>query len=180
MALIECLECGKEISEKAHSCPKCGAPTATPKKINNIQTLLRVVGVILTEFQYMEELLKIYLGECYIFIESEVSEIIPFKYSRTDVEKDSLRRLIDKFEKVNNNADLLALLRQLTKVRNDVAHRGIMFKLHKTGDSEYLNSELESYNEHRREVERCSELLLDELTQMEKRRDEKTLTIPEK
>ncbi len=27
MALIECLECGKEISDKAESCPNCGAPT---------------------------------------------------------------------------------------------------------------------------------------------------------
>jgi hypothetical protein len=180
MALIECLECGKEISDEAEFCPNCSYPYPTPKIINNIQVLLRVLGTILTEFQYMEELLKMYLSDCYILIKSEVSEIIPFKYSRTDVETNSLRRLIDKFEKVNNNTGLLALLRQLTKVRNDVAHRGIMFKLHKTGDSEYLNSELESYNEHRREVERCSELLLDELAQMEKRRDEKTLTIPDK
>lgn len=27
MALINCLECGKEISDKAESCPNCGCPT---------------------------------------------------------------------------------------------------------------------------------------------------------
>ncbi|MDD5207245.1 MAG: zinc ribbon domain-containing protein [Desulfobacterales bacterium] len=27
MSLIQCAECGKEISDKAASCPHCGAPT---------------------------------------------------------------------------------------------------------------------------------------------------------
>ena len=31
MALISCTECGKEISEKAKSCPFCGAPTTFAK-----------------------------------------------------------------------------------------------------------------------------------------------------
>jgi len=31
MALISCTECGKEISDKAKSCPFCGAPTAFVK-----------------------------------------------------------------------------------------------------------------------------------------------------
>jgi hypothetical protein len=28
MALIKCSECGKQVSEKASACPKCGAPIA--------------------------------------------------------------------------------------------------------------------------------------------------------
>ncbi|WP_043807453.1 zinc ribbon domain-containing protein [Desulfatibacillum aliphaticivorans] len=32
MALISCEECGEKISEKAESCPKCGAPTKAGKK----------------------------------------------------------------------------------------------------------------------------------------------------
>ena len=31
MALIECYECGKEISDKAPSCPHCGAPQLVSK-----------------------------------------------------------------------------------------------------------------------------------------------------
>jgi len=38
MALIHCTECNKEISDKAATCPHCGAPTATapssPKTID--------------------------------------------------------------------------------------------------------------------------------------------------
>ncbi|WP_414492036.1 zinc-ribbon domain-containing protein [Stenotrophomonas maltophilia] len=30
MALISCVECGKQISDKASSCPSCGAPAALP------------------------------------------------------------------------------------------------------------------------------------------------------
>ncbi len=32
MALINCSECGKEISNKAELCPDCGAPTKIGKK----------------------------------------------------------------------------------------------------------------------------------------------------
>lgn len=32
MALIKCPECGKEVSERAVSCPNCGCPIATVQK----------------------------------------------------------------------------------------------------------------------------------------------------
>lgn len=62
MALINCPECGKEISDQAATCPNCGNPissSATPKtevKKRNIQKLLAVlltfislIGLIATE-----------------------------------------------------------------------------------------------------------------------------------
>ncbi len=36
MALIECEECGKDVSDKAASCPGCGNPIATPDSILDI------------------------------------------------------------------------------------------------------------------------------------------------
>lgn len=32
MALIECPECGEEISEKAEACPNCGVPLSPPRE----------------------------------------------------------------------------------------------------------------------------------------------------
>ncbi|RVS47000.1 zinc-ribbon domain-containing protein [Citrobacter freundii] len=32
MALIKCKECGEQVSDKAASCPKCGAPIAKKNK----------------------------------------------------------------------------------------------------------------------------------------------------
>ena len=37
MALIQCKECGKEISDQAAACPACGAPLALPKKPNALE-----------------------------------------------------------------------------------------------------------------------------------------------
>ena len=42
MALIECYECGKEISDKAPTCPNCGAPqrlSSSNKFLNNFANL---------------------------------------------------------------------------------------------------------------------------------------------
>lgn len=57
MALTECLECGKEISDQAISCPNCGNPMngvqtieATGKKYKAIQAVgfvLVLIGVLL-------------------------------------------------------------------------------------------------------------------------------------
>jgi DNA-directed RNA polymerase subunit RPC12/RpoP len=33
MALIKCSECGKEVSDKATSCPNCGAPIAAKEAV---------------------------------------------------------------------------------------------------------------------------------------------------
>ena len=60
MALIKCAECGKQISDKANTCPNCGCPLKkekrkeTIKKVVNknskmvrIWTIIIIVGVIL-------------------------------------------------------------------------------------------------------------------------------------
>ena len=41
MALIKCLECGKDISDKASACPHCGNPTTT-KGVQPIETVTRI------------------------------------------------------------------------------------------------------------------------------------------
>lgn len=55
MALIACPECGSEVSDKAPTCPRCGAPIA-PAKLANVPTsrrrvrtvvILSVAGVVL-------------------------------------------------------------------------------------------------------------------------------------
>lgn len=55
MALIKCKECAKEISDKATTCPNCGAPTNSKvfnanidvnTKINNKQAIYIIMGII--------------------------------------------------------------------------------------------------------------------------------------
>ena len=52
MALIKCYECGKEISDKAPSCPQCGAPKLVAgnkevkaKKAINVKQYLKPIGI---------------------------------------------------------------------------------------------------------------------------------------
>ena len=52
MALIKCYECGKEISDKAPSCPQCGAPKLVAankgsgsKKTPNLAKYLKPIGI---------------------------------------------------------------------------------------------------------------------------------------
>ena len=37
MALIKCSECGKEISDKATTCPNCGSPTVSSEKAKKLK-----------------------------------------------------------------------------------------------------------------------------------------------
>ena len=52
MALIDCHECGKKISNEAQSCPSCGAPasapqSAAPRKFSGGLKLSAYAGIVL-------------------------------------------------------------------------------------------------------------------------------------
>ena len=43
MALIKCSECGREVSDKAESCPQCGAPIASALETEAAGIKLRTI-----------------------------------------------------------------------------------------------------------------------------------------
>ena len=47
MALIKCSECGKEVSDKAASCPNCGAPI---KALTNDVIMIQLTETPLNPF----------------------------------------------------------------------------------------------------------------------------------
>lgn len=60
MALIKCLECGKEISDKADKCPSCGCPVEAQrfeneknKKYKNNFSLIAVFAIIILAIMIM-------------------------------------------------------------------------------------------------------------------------------
>lgn len=53
MALINCNECNQEVSDKAVSCPKCGAPIATAQEI-------KAAGVRLSTVQETSKKFKLH------------------------------------------------------------------------------------------------------------------------
>ncbi len=64
MALINCDECGKEISDSASSCPGCGAPVAAakPKKGDIVPYTDQEVAVMLSKKKKTSHLLHVILS----------------------------------------------------------------------------------------------------------------------
>ena len=42
MALVECSECGRKVSQEALNCPNCGAPTVAGRKQDSIKKRGRI------------------------------------------------------------------------------------------------------------------------------------------
>lgn len=57
MALNKCRDCGNEISSKAKSCPKCGAPNK-PKKSRKLLVFLIISGVLISIISSGNDLVK--------------------------------------------------------------------------------------------------------------------------
>lgn len=74
-------------------------------------------------FQYIEEGLKMYVTSVNKRIKEKMKNEFPFKYERSWVEDDSLGKLIKKFEKINNNNELIKELKSLRPLRNEIAHK---------------------------------------------------------
>lgn len=55
MALIKCSECGKEISDKAASCPGCGYPTKNniQNKIYDVFFVIMIISMITTLIAFL-------------------------------------------------------------------------------------------------------------------------------
>ena len=64
MALINCAECNKEISDNATSCPGCGAPIAgeKPKKGDRVPYTDQEVSVLLSRKKKTSHLLHFFLS----------------------------------------------------------------------------------------------------------------------
>ncbi len=65
MALINCEECGKQISDKAVSCPKCGFVTQTQKKRSGLSWYIYLIVALLA-----------------IYIASQCRETKPVEYAQ--------------------------------------------------------------------------------------------------
>src|SRR4051812_8696020 len=97
-----------------------------------------MVRSVLISFQYIEEQLRAYLSLCYDVIRNKLQGSIPFKYTYSDNERDSLGALISKYEKFSDDSRLINELKELVQHRNGLAHRGFMLKEDQRWDAEEL------------------------------------------
>jgi hypothetical protein len=81
---------------------------------------------VLSSFQTLEFSLKIYVAAAYKLINRKLEGTIPFKYSFKDIENHPLEKLLNSFQKLNNNIELQKRLNKLREARNHIAHQALL------------------------------------------------------
>ena len=119
------------------------------------------------EFQFIEELLRMYISYCYYIIHLSLSKKIPFKYAYKDLQKDSLGKLLDKFKKFSNNNELIKKIDHIIKDRNYCAHKAFILTYEQQKNFDFLAAELEKVERIITKARDCTQLLLAEVGQVE-------------
>lgn len=99
-----------------------------------------VLNKVLTDFQFIEECLKMYITYTDKIIQINVSSYFPYKYNRKDVENFALGKLTDKYSKISNNTSLVKELQAVMKQRNDLAHKGFLLTIEEQKNKKLLES----------------------------------------
>lgn len=92
--------------------------------------------------QVIEGGLRRYIATSYELIKLVLKTKLPFYFNESDIEKDSMGTLIDKFSKLTNDVALVADLRELVPHRNKCAHRGFAIKKKQLFDESFFEKEL--------------------------------------
>lgn len=81
---------------------------------------------VMLDFQFIEEGLRRYISRAYEVIRQRTSADFPYRFTRKDLEKDSLGRLLAKFSRLSDNEALCETIRSLVPARNQCAHNGLV------------------------------------------------------
>jgi hypothetical protein len=125
---------------------------------------------VLIAFQYIEEAIRQYLGRCEIIIADRLYSITKYRIDDRGMDKLSLGRLVDKFEKVNGNDDLIKEIRAIIVERNFVAHRSyidLVSKEEPSKDVQRVKSQYERAVKTKERAEKCFFDLLNEIEILE-------------
>jgi len=93
---------------------------------------------VLTDFQFMEEALRLYIEAVYELIRFRLNKQVPFRLDYNSLEKDALGTLVTKFSQLSDKADLIAALRALVPKRNQCAHKGFLTSSYNVPTSQTL------------------------------------------
>jgi len=109
----------------------------------------------LEKCQFIEETLKMCLISAVEITRIQVSPYFPLKYKAEDISNLPLGPLVNAFSKISNDSALLNDLRNITKDRNHVAHRSLLFTIGEMGDSVHMTKATSKLKEI---AERASEI----------------------
>lgn len=89
----------------------------------------KLINLLLLDFQWIEEYLRINIGASYSLIARSVKPPVAFKPRFSSLTRDALGRLIEKFDAVTLRVELCEELRALVSVRNHCAHKALVISI---------------------------------------------------
>jgi len=89
-------------------------------------------------FQYLELSLKFYIRDCDRLIQKSVKDTFHYSVREKKIEKMPLGRLIEEFSCRSNRKDIIAVLRKLNKLRNEIAHTACILSIEEQNDLDKL------------------------------------------
>ena len=92
----------------------------------------------LEKCQFIEETLRMCIFSAVEIARLQLSPHFPIKYKTEDISKLPLGALVNIFSKINNDTVLHESLRKITRDRNDVAHRSLLFTLGELDDEDHM------------------------------------------
>jgi hypothetical protein len=93
----------------------------------------------LEKCQFIEETLKMCLLSALEIARIQVSPHFPLKFKAEDISNLPLGPLVNAFSKINNDTALQNDLRKITKERNQVAHRSLLFTIGELEDKTHMS-----------------------------------------
>ena len=112
--------------------------------------------------QFVEETLRIYIDLAVQIAKLELKPHFPVRFTKTDFSKLPLGRLVDIYSRLSDNASLKSLLREITKRRNYVAHRSLLFTLGELQDLKHMGEAVKEMREIEQQAKKAQDALLDE------------------
>jgi hypothetical protein len=99
-------------------------PNDEERRFSERDDFLHRIGLALSPYQLIEEILKIYIEVAHLKIQQRVGKI-PFRYPRHEYENAPLEHLIRMFKRYCDNDDFINRLQRAKNDRNYVAHKAI-------------------------------------------------------
>jgi hypothetical protein len=92
----------------------------------------------LEKCQFIEETLRMCITHAVDIARIQLSSHFPVKFKKEDISKLPMGALVAVFSKINDDKTLHNSLRKITKERNEVAHRSLLFTLGELSDKEHM------------------------------------------
>jgi len=109
----------------------------------------------LLNIHYLEESLRMYLSSFTGVHLQNLERVFPYDFSYKDLKRDSLDRLLEKFQKINPNQQLIQKISTLKDYRNLCLNRGYLLPYAKPCHEKYLTRELEAMDKILQVSEEC-------------------------